>query len=237
MGVITFNGIASDKLGIQVEHPPGYETPKKDYEIVHVPGRNGDVYIDKGSYQNISRTYDIAVGSVGGDFTTLANKISEWLYAPIGYARLEDTYEPDYYRLASYSDTMDVKNILKQAGRVTISFDCKPQRFLKSGEQTIKLTAKGTLTNPTKFDALPTITVKGSGKGVLQIGNYTITISEINSSITIDCELQDAYNGTANRNSSVTLNNGFPKLIPGSNAISFSGGITSVEVIPKWWTL
>lgn len=46
MGVITFNGIASDKLGIQVEHPPGYETPKKDYEIVHVPGRNGDVYID-----------------------------------------------------------------------------------------------------------------------------------------------------------------------------------------------
>ena len=62
MGVITFNGIASDKLDIQVEHPPGYETPKKDYEIVHVPGRNGDVYIDKGSYQNVSRTYDIAMG-------------------------------------------------------------------------------------------------------------------------------------------------------------------------------
>jgi phage-related protein len=40
-----------------------------------------------------------------------------------------------------------------------------------------------------------------------------------------------------NRNSTITLNNGFPKLVPGENNISFSGGITSVEVIPKWWTL
>ena len=54
---------------------------------------------------------------------------------------------------------------------------------------------------------------------------------------TIDSELQDAYKGTTNCNSLVTLSNGFPKLIKGENEISFSGGITSVEVIPKWWTL
>lgn len=237
MGVITFNGIASNKLGIQVEHPPGYETPKKDYEIVHVPGRNGDVYIDKGSYQNVSRTYDIAIGSADADFASIANTISEWLYAPVGYARLEDTYELDYYRLAAYSDATDIKNILTHAGRVTIAFDCKPQRFLKSGEKSVTFTAKGTLSNPTKFEALPTIIVKGSGKGVLQIGKYTVTISDINSLVTIDCELQDAYNGTANRNSTITLSDGFPKLVSGSNSITFSGGITSVEVIPKWWTL
>lgn len=84
---------------------------------------------------------------------------------------------------------------------------------------------------------MPTIIVKGSGKGVLQIGKYTVTISDINSLVTIDCELQDAYNGTANRNSTITLSNGFPKLVSGTNSIAFSGGITSVEVIPKWWTL
>lgn len=79
--------------------------------------------------------------------------------------------------------------------------------------------------------------VNGSGKGNLRIGDYVITISNISSYLTIDSELQDAYKGTTNCNSLVTLSNGFPKLIKGENEISFSGGITSVEVIPKWWTL
>ena len=35
----------------------------------------------------------------------------------------------------------------------------------------------------------------------------------------------------------VLKNREFPKLVPGSNTISFSGGITSVEIIPRWWTI
>ena len=54
----------------------------------------------------------------------------------------------------------------------------------------------------------------------------------------IDSELQDAYHGTSNWNKNITLNDRrFPKLKAGENLISFSGGITSVEVIPRWWTL
>ena len=61
MGVIIYNGISSEEFAIQVEHPPGYETPEKDYEVTHIPGRNGDIYVDKGSYKNASRSYDICL--------------------------------------------------------------------------------------------------------------------------------------------------------------------------------
>ena len=36
MGVIIYNGVSSEEFAIQVEHPPGYETPEKDYEITHI---------------------------------------------------------------------------------------------------------------------------------------------------------------------------------------------------------
>lgn len=237
MGVIIFNGISSMDYHIQVEHPPSYEIPSKDYDITHVPGRNGDIFIDKGSYQNVGRSYEIAVGSLEMDFTKLANGISEWLHSASGYGRLEDSYEPDYYRLAVYEESVTIENILQHAGRVTVSFNCKPQRFLKSGEQSAVFTGVGQLFNPTGFQSLPIINVYGNGGGILGVGGYKVIISAIGSSITIDSEMQDVYSGTMNRNSSVTLSKGFPKLVPGNNEISFSGGITSVEVIPKWWTL
>jgi phage-related protein len=237
MGVITFNGISSQERGIQVERLPGYETPERDYEVIHVPGKNGDLVIDMGSYKNVSRSYQIAKGSLNGDFSSIANNISEWLHSASGYARLEDSYEPAYYRLAVYMESSSIENLWGNAGRVTINFDCKPQRFLKSGDNPVTVGSGGNLNNPTGFDSLPIITVRGSGNGVLTIGDYIVNISSITSSITINSEIQDAYNGTTNRNSTISLSNGFPKLTAGGNRIAFSGGITSVEVIPKWWTL
>lgn len=237
MGVIIFNDISSRDYDIQVEKLPDYETPEKDYDIIHVPGRNGDVIIDKGSYKNTLRRYQLSVGSLTKDFVSMANAISEWLHSASGYARLEDSYEPEYYRMAIYKDSGLIENLLGSAGRTSIAFNCKPQRFLKSGDESTVFSEAGTIFNPTGFKSSPTIIINGNGAGVLRIGIYTVSVSSIDTSVTINSDIQDAYNGMENRNSTITLNNGFPKLVPGENNISFSGGITSVEVIPKWWTL
>lgn len=237
MGIVMFNGISSLDYGIQVEHPPEYQAPARDYEVIHVPGRNGDLVIDNGSYQNINRSYQMAIGDKRKDYTSMANVISEWLHSVSGYARLEDSYEPEYYRMAMFQDEISIENIMQHAGRLTVDFNCKPQRFLKSGEEIIKISKRTTLYNPTGFNSLPCITVYGSGRGVLSIGQYTITISNINGSIVLDSEIQDVYKGTVNRNADVTLNKSFPEFVPGENSIGWSGGITYVEVIPRWWTL
>lgn len=240
MGVIIFNGISSVDRDIFVETPPAYELPEKDYETIHVPGRNGDIFVDKGSYKNVKREYSIAACSFDeryDNFLYSATQISSWLHSAAGYARLEDSYEPDYYRLASFCDSGNIENIFGRAGKATIEFDCAPQRFLKFGERTFSFSASGSIFNPTIQKAKPIITVYGDGDGALTIGAYSVSISSISESITINSEIGDAYKGSTNLNSSVTLSNDFPVLVPGTNNISFSGGITSVSIVPKWWTL
>lgn len=238
MGIIIFNGVSSADFNILVEHPPGYEMPKKDYEVTHIPGRNGDVYIDKGSYQNTTRSYDIAVGDSDRSFISMANMVSEWLHSASGYSRLEDSYEPEYYRMAVYKEENNIQNILDHAGRTTIQFDCKPQRFLKLGDIEIYVTTEIVLRNPTGFSAKPIIRINGSGSGWLNVGSQSVNIIDINEYVTMDCELQDAYKGVQNCNSKIELVDGiFPKLDAGETTINFNGGITSVEVIPRWWTL
>ena len=96
MGVIIFNNKSSADCRIQVAHPPGYAYPERDYTITHIPGRNGDIIQDNGCYKNVERTYEVSFDAPNEDFATYANAVSAWLHSTTGYARLEDSYEPNY---------------------------------------------------------------------------------------------------------------------------------------------
>lgn len=171
MGVITYNGVSSDELGLVVEHYPNFKSPNRDIEYVHIPGRNGDLLYDHGSYQNVRREYEIAFVS---DFKKPNREewykrvrlISQWLRSADGYAKLTDDYEPGYYSLASYEDGLDIENILMQAGRVKISFNCKPQRYLDDGNNMTKIqipimrNVHKNFKNPSIYTAYPKIIVE-----------------------------------------------------------------------------
>ena len=97
------------------------------------------------------------------------------------------------------------------------------------------LTASGTISNPTLFEAKPLIRVYGTGK--LEVGSETITISKgATEYIDIDCDIQDCYEGSENRNGLVTLTD-FPTLASGDTGIKLGSGITKVEITPRWWTV
>lgn len=241
MGIIVFNGISSKDVGIEVETFPSYSVPEREYDVIHVPGRSGDLVIDSGTYKNVDRSYKISVATRGSaTYSQVMNRVAEWLHSASGYARLEDSYDEDFFRYAYYNSAVSIENLFNEAGRATIKFMCKPQRYYKSGEVPIKFTAAGSIQNRTINASSPIIKiVKTDTIGSVVIGDVTLTLSsDSGTNITIDCELQDAYYGDVNKNSVITLTSGvFPKLYPGSNAISFNGGITSVEIIPRWWTI
>ena len=234
MGVIIFNNKSSADCRIQVAHPPGYAYPERDYTITHIPGRNGDIIQDNGCYKNVERTYEVSFDAPNEDFATYANAVSAWLHSTTGYARLEDSYEPNYYRMATYQESNIFENLYNKAGTATIVFECKPQRFLKTGDNTITVQNSLTIMNPTGFEAYPLFKVTGTS-GVLTVNGSSITFSSIDDFVMLDCELQDAYKENINKNS--TISGTFPVLKPGSNTISWTGGISSVAMKPRWWTI
>ena len=236
MGIVVFNGISSQDLHIQVQTEPDYDFPEKDYEVTHVPGRNGDIVIDQGSWQNVSRKYNLAMDAGKISYTEVASKLVQWLHSASGYARLEDSYEPDFYRMAMYKDSGSITNIYNKAGQIEVEFTCKPQRYFKSGEVADIFTTSTEYRNPTDFPAKPLIKIHGSGLGTVGIGTYTVTINDILDGMIVDSEQQDTYKDQTNCNSRVSIAE-YPKLVSGNNAISFSGGVTSIEIIPRWWTL
>ena len=188
MGIIIFNNKSSADCRIQVAHPPGYAYPERDYTITHIPGRNGDIIQDNGCYKNVERTYEVSFDAPNEDFATYANAVSAWLHSTTGYARLEDSYEPNYYRMATYQESNIFENLYNQAGTATIVFECKPQRFLKTGDNIITIQNSLTIMNPTGFEAYPLFKVTGTS-GVLTVNGNSITISSIKDLVMLDCAL------------------------------------------------
>ena len=139
-------------------------------------------------------------------------------------------------RLARYKGPFEVVSSDRVGAAVRLTFDCRPERFLKSGEHVVTLKSGQSLFNPTLYSARPLIRVYG--KGEITTGGVTITINKTSGIYTdLDCDLQEAYTGSTNCNSNITLNNGeFPSLGAGEQVISYKG-LTRVEVIPRWWTL
>lgn len=222
----------SYKVGIYGDKLAG--APERDKEFVSIPGRNGDLTIDNGRFNNITVAYKAYIidkynSNIRGLRNALLNKS--------GYQRLEDTVNPDEFRLGqAIPFEVDEVGVLR-AGEFTMQFNCKPQRFLKEGEYSIEFTSAGSIFNQYDTVALPLI--RAYGTGTFTIGSVTVQITTANDYTDIDCDLQEAYKDTlaTNCNANIVLSNGkFPSLNPGNNNISMTG-ITKLEIIPRWWIL
>lgn len=235
MNTFTWNGVNCSAFGMLCSHGGTYNAPEPDVEVIEIPGRSGTLTIDNKRYKNAPGVFRCKVTR---SFAQNAGAIRAWLNSSRGYCRLEDDAHPYEYRMARHASAIifDPLYIDKEA-EITITFDCMPQRFLKSGEEVVTLTAAGSLINPTLFEAQPIITVRGSGAGSLTVNGRTVAISEIGTSVTLNTEILRAYSGTTRRDQTIAGKIEHLRLQAGENAVSFTGGVSAVEIIPRWWTI
>lgn len=282
MGIIYFNGIPSTDVGLVVEHYPNYQYAEKEYESITVPGRNGTIYRWNGNYKNVSQPYDLAFGAQVGDdgrFFQMADDVVDWLhpfsreqsvedagkpYSGDDYFKLSDSYNPDVYRLAVYKEAGNIKNLLNSAGRITVKFDCKPQRFLVLGDVPIVAPWRNTtmsmqVINNTNYTAKPIIILSEvSGHDfsrcpiVFTINGERYTFNNLPESgnLTINCEDEEIYNDGQFYNSYMESSNlTFPSFppqsavtvswenAPGDYDVTDVNPNATVTIIPKWWTI
>ena len=173
---LTFGGINSKDYGVYIEGESAFNAPQRDVELIEIPGRNGAYVHDMGRYSNIEVSYP--AGLFGHSESEFAEKISNFrnaICSKKGYQKLTDDYNPDEYRMGVYSSGLDVKPAILRAGQFELKFNCKPQRFLTSGDVPVSLDSGDTLTNPTLFESKPLIECKGYGD--IGIGDKTISIT------------------------------------------------------------
>ena len=60
MSYFFFNGYYSYEMGLIVEAKSIHNGPQPDFEIISVPGRNGDVLLDHGRYRNVEVSYTVS---------------------------------------------------------------------------------------------------------------------------------------------------------------------------------
>lgn len=233
MNTLTVNGTAL--AGIYIDASQSFNKPEKRSETFAIPGRSGDLLIDEQTFANVVIPYPCYER---GTFPAAFNSIVNMLSAIKGYMRIQCSNDPTHYRLGRFivPETPTAKRVGNKDGYFNLSWDCKPQRYLTSGETAQTFTASGTITNPTRHASQPLIRVYGTGK--LTVGDVEITIARNTNYIDIDCELMDCFRGTTNLNADVTFSgNDFPVLNAGGNNVTLGSGITQAIITPRWWEL
>ena len=171
-----FGGVSSADFGFYASGENAYNAPEKEYEMVQIPGRNGDYAIDNNRYSNVTVKYPCYYEKVGGDLPKDIRAFRNALLSKSGYCRLYDTHNPDEFRLAVCRNVIEIDPTeYDLLGAVEIEFDCKPQRYLVSGETPIEVTSGSKLVNPTYFDARPLIVVEADDDGIVYVNDKTIS--------------------------------------------------------------
>ncbi len=161
---LKINHIDLSQFGVLVEHYPTEVHAQRKIDTVSVPGRNGDLIFAQDAFDNVTESIDIAVKPCGG--RTRDENIEMLcgiLLSSKDFLRIEcDGWAKcggeDIFRVGYYSGTLEIQNLLAKYSRAVLKFNCKPQRFLKSGEIPIEL-ASGAhyLKNPTAYKAYPIV--------------------------------------------------------------------------------
>ena len=266
---LTYDGVDSSDFGVFISGEGVFDAPARRGEMISIPGRNGSLFMDEGVFENITVEYPAFIGTGYEElFRTKLGDLRSALSSRGNYKRLTDTYHPDEFRLGVFREGLEVDpQHITRAGGFTMKFDCKPQRFLVSGEKSQIFLENGTIINPTLFESSPIIKV--TGNGTVAIGPYRFVVSGNTTTIIIDTELMEAYlpagevypwtdendniitqeigielefvDGTVNpvnmNNKIEFANSIMPKIPPGEVQILKSWSISRLEIIPRWWRL
>lgn len=226
----TLDGKSSVDFNTWIAKSNMFDGAEHDDEVVEVPGRNGALVFSNGRYRNFTASVSCYVPH---GMMHNVDGVRSWLSSKWGYVKYKEAYKPGEFRLVRYKGGFSLSSSDRVGAAFDITFDCKPQRFLDSGEFPVNYTASGTIYNPTEYEAHPLIRCYGMS-GAISVGGVWMGVNACNAYIDIDCELMEAYEGDINRNMNVSSE--FPTLKPGANSVGFSG-FSHIEITPRWWRI
>lgn len=225
-----FKDKLSSDFGIVVSNYPIPPIPAEKVSSEEIMGRSGTVTITEGEdvFKSISLTIDCFIL----EGTSARDQIVDWMRGS-GYLILGNDPTKRYY--GRLSNQIDISQIVRGDNAVAISFifSCQPYRY-EADPQDIVLSVPSTIENPSYLASDPIIKISGVGNVSISIGDYSVSVSSLSGTVTLDCDAKQAYSSTSGPVISLGDDGEWPKLVSGSNYITWSGGISSVTISPNW---
>ncbi|MFR1178847.1 MAG: distal tail protein Dit [Bacilli bacterium] len=223
MNYCIFKGTDSRELGLFMERCPEKVSPKRRDETFTVPGRHGNLTTTDGAFESYIRSAEFIVKDEKRIDEICAHfKDSGWLIF---------SNEPDRKYKARVANQIEFSHVIRYFKRFVVEFEVQPFGY-DVFEQTLVKTAPFSLFNIGTFESEPIITIFGTGNITLYVNNQCISLKGIAGSITIDSEMQNAYNGVTSINNK--MQGEFPILSLGENHITWLGNVTKLEIQPNW---
>lgn len=218
-----FKGLNSSWLDIIVSEFPAIQKPQKRTEYIEVPGRDGFMTFDDESHAPLEKSITIVLKDASA-----VNEVKDWLH---GEGDLILSSEPDVFYKARIDTQIDFQR-LGMHKRATITFKAQPHGYIPEGLDPIIIATPTTIYNLGTAPSRPVIKVTGTGNITLTIGTKNVILTAVSGYVTINSEIMDSYKDLTPKNN--YMQGEWPILEVGANAISWTGTVTSVEIIPNW---
>lgn len=259
-----FRGLNSYKdFGIVIGKIPPIPMPERRVAYEDIPGKNGTLTVDDGTYKDIVIT--VECGFISDEFKKQANKIKVWLMG--GQDKLIFSDEADKYYEAQVVNKFDIGRSIKTLGEFPVVFSCKPFRKNVNDMNIFKTCEVSTTRNSITINPLNTYNYT-SGEVIainttieinktkefivynagdiesapiiklIGTGDITLTINGESFSI-LDLEdyvMVDSEIMDCYRDTELMNNKmigNFPKLVVGENNFSYDGNLTAIEILPN----
>lgn len=223
-----WNDVKCTTFGIHITAQPALIRPSERVTFTNVPGRPGALTLLEGD--DVYDDFILPVECTVADMNRV-DEISAWLK---GTGKLKLAARPGGFYYARIANQIEFAKVLRnhENRMFTVNFRCKPFWYADAVTP-ITFTTSGTfLNNPGSVYSEPIITVYGSGEITLMVGMTICELADFTGNITLDTPLMEAYSGATSLNR--CLSGDFPTLLPGNNAISWSGNVSKVVIEPNW---
>ena len=223
---IILNGVNSQTVsGLLIQNLPPISKPRQRTEVEEIDGRDGDIvtYLGYGAYDK-----EFKIGLYG------SYDVDEI----ISYFNSEGTVifsnEGDKYYNYQIVEQIDFDKLLRFK-EATVKMHMQPFKYSAEDNQKVFTTTGLTnisIRNSGNIYSRPVLTITASGTVGITLNG--VQLFEINmgsyTSITIDTNNMNAYNGNTLLNRNVTGSYDNFKLNVGKNTISWSGTVTQIEI-------
>ena len=223
---IILNGVSSTTIsGLLIQNLPPISKPKQRVNVEEIDGRNGDIvtYLGYGAYDK-----QFKIGLYG---SYDVDEIIEYFNSQ---GTVTFSNEEDKYYNYQIIEQIDFDKLIRYKEAI-VKMHMQPFKYSAEDNQKIFTIDDETsiqIRNAGNIYSRPVLTITGSGTINLSLNNNQVFVIDMGSytSITIDTNNMNAYNGSNLLNRNVTGDYDDFQLNVGKNTISWTGTITQIEI-------